>query len=605
MMSAEAGERLGRYLLLEPLGEGGMAKVFIAKKDGATSVCVLKQLHLQLEEQDEAIKRFTREAHIAAILDHPNIAGISDAGVEGDKFCIAMDFIEGQTVEALVKAQRRRGEVVPFDVTVSLMLNALTGLIYAHEVKDPETGRSMGLVHRDLSPRNIMLSYEGETKIIDFGIAKGEVDEYKTAIGSLMGTPYYMSPEQARAQSVDQRSDVYTMGAVLFEMLVGRRLVQAKGRAKILMTVAREPAPPPRTLNPAVPEAVEQVVLKALQKRPEDRWQSAREFHAALKEAGGRLGTANEDRLGRFVKTLFPEGQARAAELRSLGQSDGPGPAVEATRVAQTDESGELVMPSALSKPSSADRTRTGYAAPNMEAQDVGTVTRTGYVGQPDPATGTAAPMPVVPGVDGVPHVGTFAPQDPASSTGMPAHFNTQTFADLSEGSRSQLTAGTRTSAVQKLGVGFTLLLLCIVGYVAYGHLSAPVEVDNRTVAATTKQPEAKVTVAAAPKRVTVEPNERRTPPPPPPPRRTTTTKRRTSPPPPTTAPPPPAKAPPPPPPAPSAGSKFKRRLAALKQAPDKRKAAALARTRCKRRSTICQAANRNAAHRWHSIASA
>ncbi len=569
-LTPEPGERLGRYQLLQPLGEGGMAKVFIALKDNAHEVCVLKQLHLQLEGQNEAVVRFTREAHIASLLRHRNIATITDAGIEGEKFCIAMEYIAGETVEAMVRAARKQGGVLPFEVTVPIILSALDGLHYAHELASPD-GKALKLVHRDLSPRNVMLSYAGETKLIDFGIAKGEVDEYKTAIGSLMGTPYYMSPEQARAVAVDRRSDVYTLGAVLFEMLSGRRLVQAKGRAKILMTVAREKAPPVTKLNPAVPPELEAVLFKALEKNPDDRYPTAKAFADALKDAVGHLTHTPEAQLGMFIQELFPQGKAKAQEIVALGQRANVGPPIEATRVATTDEDGELVVPSALSPGGTSERTRTGFVdATAMTPQDVGLPTRTGYVAAPH-GTPDATPMPLA--------EPSAAPVFDPASTHPSAHYPSQTYADSHDAlvSRSSMTHATRTSPVQKIGVGFTLLLLCIVGYVAYGHLTAPVGISSAPPPPTPAVgvATAKPTPTAAPNPVLVEsepPSVRRAPPPPPPPRRTK-------------APPPakrtkatPTKTAPPPPPPPRAKdpSGLEGALASLKRSRAKTDAVAL-----------------------------
>ncbi|MCK6552642.1 serine/threonine protein kinase, partial [Myxococcota bacterium] len=247
--------RLGRYTLLAPLGEGGMARVFLAQRDGATDVCVLKRLHVALEGHPIALKRFQREAHIASLLHHPAIARVVDAGLERGSFHLALEYVAGETLEAVASRAIARWGAVPLALTLAVASAVLDALAYAHTLT--EEGRPLRIVHRDLSPRNVMLTYDGDVKVIDFGIARGDVDELKTEPGVLMGTPYYMSPEQAMTAPVDHRSDLYTIAAVLFELLTGRRLVTASGRAQVLLAVATEPAPPPSSLTTRAPKRLD------------------------------------------------------------------------------------------------------------------------------------------------------------------------------------------------------------------------------------------------------------------------------------------------------------------------------------------------------------
>lgn len=339
-----------------------MATVHVARRDGDPRVCVLKQLHAQLAEHEETSRRFHREAHIASYLDHPGIARVVDAGVEDGVFCLALEFIAGQTVEQLVKRARSRGGTLPFEVTVHVMLAVLGALAHAHEATDP-AGHPLGIVHRDLSPRNLMVGYDGAVKVIDFGIAKGQVDDHRTAVGTLMGTPYYMSPEQASGEVVDARSDIYTLGAVLFEMFTGHRLVTASGRPRILMSVAREPAPPLSERNPHAPRELGPVLAKALEKDPERRYPSARLFSAELAGAFAaavartsrtpgavRLGFIEPPQLGAFLLELAPEGEAKARALLEAVKRAAPVlDAGAATRVAAADE--PAVVPTRLADP--------------------------------------------------------------------------------------------------------------------------------------------------------------------------------------------------------------------------------------------------------------
>jgi tRNA A-37 threonylcarbamoyl transferase component Bud32 len=365
LVSFENPVRLGPYTLLEPLGQGGMAQVFIARRDGAGQLTVLKLLHANMVQNAEAARRFLREANIASQLQHPGIAQVLDAGWEADRFYLVMELISGETLEALLKACRARGGVPPPEITVAVMLQALDALHYAHGLSDAE-GQPLGLVHRDLSPRNVMVGYDGRARIIDFGIAKGAVDEFKTAAGMLMGTPYYMSPEQAAALPVDHRSDLYTMGAVLFELLTGRRLVEAKGRPGILRAVVSEPPTPLRAANPHAPAALEAVLQRVLAKEPARRFTDARAFADALRAAAGPLANAGQGAVAQHMRQLFAaQIQADAARRRLAEET----PSAEPTRMAS--RTGDLVTPSPLSPPDAAQaRTRTAYRPGEGPAHD-------------------------------------------------------------------------------------------------------------------------------------------------------------------------------------------------------------------------------------------
>ena len=295
-------QRLGKYWIVAPLGKGGMARVDLAVEDGADEVVVLKQLHESLESHSDVTKRFLREAKVASMLDHPHIARVLDAGVEDGHRCIAMEFVAGLTFEELNQHHWRRQATVPPAFAVAMVRQVLEAVEFAHELRNPD-GSAVGLVHRDLSTKNLILDFRGDTQIIDFGIAKGAVDDHRTATGMLMGTPLYMSPEQARGERVDRRSDLYTVGVVLWELLAGRRLVRAKGRAAMLRAVVAEPPDP---LPESVPHSLRTVVAKALAKDANTRFQSASEFLRALVPAAAELGLVAREELAHFAQTVLP-----------------------------------------------------------------------------------------------------------------------------------------------------------------------------------------------------------------------------------------------------------------------------------------------------------
>lgn len=334
-------ERLGRYALLEPLGEGGMARVFIARRDGSNEICVLKRMHAHIEANDLASKRFHREAHIASLFSHPAIARVLDAGLEGDSFCIAMEHIAGQTVEQILLELQKNSRLLTLEHALFIAEQTLEALAYAHDFLG-EDGRPLNIVHRDLSPRNIMASYAGAVKVIDFGIARGDVDGLKTAPGVLMGTPYYMSPEQARTVAVDRRSDLYTLGAVLFEMFTNRRLVRAKGRAAILAEVSSGTVAPISSIDPRVPKSFDPFFARVLAKDPAGRPADARAMLAELRAAAGPLRASTSEELAGLMRELFPV-QATSERTAVLSLA-------EPTRL-ETLRSGESSTPALTAPP--------------------------------------------------------------------------------------------------------------------------------------------------------------------------------------------------------------------------------------------------------------
>ncbi len=295
---------LGRYTLIEEIARGGMAQVFLACRDGASTPCVLKQLHVELEDNPTAGKRFQREANIASRLRHTNIASVISAGIEDGTFCIGMELIAGQTVEALMVELSKRGERIPTEMTVRILLEVLEGAAYAHALAD-EDGTPLNIVHRDLSPRNVMVAYDGAVKIIDFGVARGRIDAFQTAPGMMVGTLRYMSPEQAMAEGVDRRSDVYTLGVVLYEMLTGVPAITETKAVEVLNRVISDPLPPLSEHAPHLNPALGEVVAKATQKDPAARYETADAMRAALAQAFD--GACETEAIGALARRLFPE----------------------------------------------------------------------------------------------------------------------------------------------------------------------------------------------------------------------------------------------------------------------------------------------------------
>lgn len=276
--------RLGRYTLIEKLAEGGMGSVHAALRDGDRSLCVLKQLRADVGHDEVAVRRFYREASVGAQLIHPRIAKVLGAGTEDGTFCIAMEMVFGLDLDRIHTTMTQQGRLVPPAIVIRTALGVLDALSYAHAARDAR-GDRIGVVHRDLTLRNVMLGFDGEAKIIDFGLVRGTVDSLRTRPGVFMGTPKYASPEQASGVPVDARSDLYSVAACLFELLTGRPVAMGNDLMDILRAVREERAPLALEVNPLVPAAVSSVIARGLEKDPTRRWPDAASFRDALRAA--------------------------------------------------------------------------------------------------------------------------------------------------------------------------------------------------------------------------------------------------------------------------------------------------------------------------------
>jgi len=275
------GQTLGKYRILESLGRGGMAQVYKAYHPQLDRYVAVKILRSDLVEEEEFLARFRREARAVAALRHPNIVQIFDFDVQDDLYYMVMELLEGDTLKAYLNSLRVRGERLPLGETVRIFTDVLAGLTYAH---------GEGIVHRDLKPANIMLTRRGQAVLTDFGIAQIVGGTHYTISGALMGTLSYMAPEQGLDGHSDIRSDIYSLGIAYYEALTGSVPFDADTPLAILMKHINDPLPLPRKTDPTIPECFERVALKALAKRPEDRFQSAAEMAdmilAAAKETG-------------------------------------------------------------------------------------------------------------------------------------------------------------------------------------------------------------------------------------------------------------------------------------------------------------------------------
>ncbi|MGE0785404.1 MAG: serine/threonine-protein kinase [Sandaracinaceae bacterium] len=281
------GDVIGTYTILAHLRSGGMADLFLARREGAAGfrrLVAIKVVHPSLAEDRQLVDMFLDEARITARIDHPNVVHVEDLGMIGETYFLVMEYVHGcslsQMMKVLGQQQRRLSPIV----AVAIAARVAEGLHAAHETTD-EQGAMVGLVHRDVSPQNILLSHKGHVKLIDFGVAKASVRSQQTQLGMLKGKVRYMAPEQATSADVDPRTDVYSLGIVLWEMLTMRRLFAGKTEFEILMAVRDPEIPPPSHYVQGLPRELDEVVLCALAKDPAARPPSAKTLRRMLAAA--------------------------------------------------------------------------------------------------------------------------------------------------------------------------------------------------------------------------------------------------------------------------------------------------------------------------------
>jgi serine/threonine protein kinase len=263
------GKHLGPYQVVAPLGQGGMAAVYKAYQPNVDRYVALKILPRHFASDPQFVARFEQEAKVLAKLQHPHILPVHDYGAADGYTYIVMPFIQNGTLADLLKGRR-----LPLAQIGRIISQIGDALDYAH---------SRGLVHRDIKPSNVLLDERGNCLLTDFGIAKILEDNSNlTVTGGIMGTPAYMSPEQGRGEKVDHRTDIYALGVILYEMATGRVPYTAETAMAVMLKHINDPLPLPRTLNPALPEGLERVILKSLAKQPSDRFASAGEMVKAV-----------------------------------------------------------------------------------------------------------------------------------------------------------------------------------------------------------------------------------------------------------------------------------------------------------------------------------
>ncbi len=307
-VAPEVGTTANNYQVLARLATGGMAEIFLARGTSTTGVeryVVLKRILRDRANDVQLVKMFLDEARLASQLQHPNVAQVYDIGKLGESYFFTMEYVHGETVRGLLHRARSLRRELPANVILTIVAGAAAGLHHAHE-RLGHDGKPLGIVHRDVSPSNLMVSFEGGVKVVDFGVAKAENRAQETRSGTVKGKIAYLSPEQCRGASVDRRSDLFSLGIVFWEMLTIERLYKRGSDFENMTAIVTEDPIPPSSRRPGISPELDRICLRLLAKNPDDRYQTADEVVEALEEASPRLGAMiSSSAVGRLVRDMF------------------------------------------------------------------------------------------------------------------------------------------------------------------------------------------------------------------------------------------------------------------------------------------------------------
>ncbi|HEY0192286.1 MAG TPA: serine/threonine-protein kinase, partial [Kofleriaceae bacterium] len=352
----QATTRLGSFEVVRKLTRGGMAEIFLARTRGPSGfekLVVLKKILPKYAGRQRYVQLFLDEARLAASLDHPNIVHVYDIGMVDGSYFFTMEYLHGQDVRTMLHRAWRTSSRFPIENAVQVARNVAAALHFAHE-KQRDDGSLLGIVHRDVSPSNIIVTYDGATKLLDFGVAKTTTSSVKTRTGTLKGKVAYMSPEQARGGTLDRRSDIFSLGIVLWEMVTTQRLYRMDNDLATLQAIITQPAKSPRSLRPDCPPELERIVLRALAREPAERYQTAEQLVSDLDElAREHKLKQTPSVLAQTLAQLFaPEvaawREARAAgvpladHLHTSAEADAPASESEFIAADEDDDDDEL-----------------------------------------------------------------------------------------------------------------------------------------------------------------------------------------------------------------------------------------------------------------------
>ena len=314
-MSGSTG--FGKYELLRRIAAGGMAEIFAARMTsvgGFEKMVALKRILPELAERDDYLNMFLDEARIASALNHPNIVQVYDIDAVDGQYFMTMEYLRGHDLRFVLKELRRSASSMPLSLALRIVSDVASGLHYAHQKRDI-AGKPLGIVHRDISPKNIFITFDGVVKLLDFGIAKSHHRLSVTRTGTLKGRYPYMAPEQVVDDEVDSRADVFALGICMWEMTTGRRLYQGKTAYEILKKIRDQRVPRPSEIVPGYPPQVEAVVMRALAKPREKRYQSCLEMQRAIEQAGALGLHQSAGAVASMMEEMFGEGWRTPARM--------------------------------------------------------------------------------------------------------------------------------------------------------------------------------------------------------------------------------------------------------------------------------------------------
>ena len=421
------GSSFGRYVVDSRLARGGMGEVWLATARGPGGFqkrVVIKTVLPDLVEKPGYVQMLVREASLAARLDHPNIVHVFDLGCVGGMYYIAMEYLSGRSLAQMLRRSHDLGQRLPLRVLLTMIAISCDGLQYAHDYADDD-GRPLGMLHRDLSPSNIMLTFAGRVALLDFGVATAAHGQYKTRSGTIKGKFHYLAPERVRGEPSDRRSDIYSLGVVLYQCLTLRWPFRAQNEYELLRQIAHDTPPPVRHYAPWVTARLEQIILRAMANEASTRQQQARDLAADLRDYLRAIGAVVEpSELVNCLAGLYPEApevMARRLVAAPLSRPDDAGPGLDdgieiIFQPSEASEASQQGEPTELDQP---DPVVLGAGSPVMGgSRPTGTGATAPAMGAAPLVGATRAPDAAAP--DGSPLVGAGTAPDAAAPDGAP-----------------------------------------------------------------------------------------------------------------------------------------------------------------------------------------